>query len=202
MLLSYLKLAWKVLLRRKFFTFISLFGISFTLMVLLVVVALFDYSVGARTPESRIERIAFITFLNHGFADGNQINTPPSPYFLDKYVRPMKSPEKIAVYSLFRTSPSYIGNKKVELDLKFTDNVFWEVFDFHFLDGKPYNANDLRDANRVVVISETTARSYFGTTRGVVGRSLEVDQRRFQVLGVVSDVSILRFNSYAEVWAP
>ena len=37
MLLSYLKIAWKVLLRRKFFTFISLFGISFTLMILLVV---------------------------------------------------------------------------------------------------------------------------------------------------------------------
>ena len=34
MLKSYLKLAWKVLLRRKFFTFISLFGIAFTLVVL------------------------------------------------------------------------------------------------------------------------------------------------------------------------
>ena len=202
MLLSYLKIAWKVLLRRKFFTFISLFGISFTLMVLLVIVAITDHLQGAHVPESRIKRIAFITFLSQGFKDGNQINTPPSPYFLTKYVRPMKEPEKIAFYSLFHATPSYIGNKKLELDLKFTDNVFWEVFDFRFLDGKPYNANDLRDANRVVVISETTAREYFGTTQGIVGRTIEVDQRRFRVMGVVSDVPILRFNSYAEVWAP
>ena len=37
MLNHYLTLAVKVLLRRKFFTFISLFGISFTLLVLMVV---------------------------------------------------------------------------------------------------------------------------------------------------------------------
>ncbi|MDF7815897.1 ABC transporter permease [Hymenobacter sp. YC55] len=202
MLLSYLKIAWKILLRRKFFTLISLFGSSITLMVLLVIVAMSDHIQGAHAPESRIKRMAFITFLSQDLKDGGQMNTPPSPYFLEKYVRPMKTPEKIAFYSLFDTTPSYIGNKKLELDLKFTDHVFWDVFDFHFLDGKPYNATDLRDANRVVVISETTAREYFGTAQGVVGRHIEVDQRRFRVMGVVSDVPILRLNSYAEVWAP
>ncbi|WP_133274018.1 ABC transporter permease [Hymenobacter radiodurans] len=202
MLLSYLKIAWKVLLRRKFFTFISLFGISFTLMVLLVIVAMSDHIQGAHAPESRIKRLAFITFISQGFADGGQMNTPPSPYFLEKYVRSMKTPEKITFYSMFNSTPSYVGNKKLELDLKFTDNVFWDVFDFHFLDGKPYNANDLRDANRVVVISETTAREYFGTAEGVVGRMIEVDQTKFRVMGVVSDVPVMRFNSYAEVWAP
>ena len=40
MLRNYLKLALKVLLRRKFFTFISLFGIAFTLVVLTVAAAL------------------------------------------------------------------------------------------------------------------------------------------------------------------
>ncbi|WP_240935518.1 hypothetical protein [Hymenobacter sp. HDW8] len=72
MLLSYLKIAWKVLLRRKFFTFISLFGISFTLMVLLVIVAMSDHIQGAHAPESRIKRMAFITFLSQGFKDGGK----------------------------------------------------------------------------------------------------------------------------------
>ena len=36
MLRNYIKIAYKVFLRRKFFTFISLFAISFTLMVLMV----------------------------------------------------------------------------------------------------------------------------------------------------------------------
>jgi putative ABC transport system permease protein len=50
MIKSYLKLAWKVLLRRKFFTFISLFGIAFTLVVLLLVTALLDHVAGPYAP--------------------------------------------------------------------------------------------------------------------------------------------------------
>jgi putative ABC transport system permease protein len=43
MLTSYLKIAFAVLRRRKFFTFISLFGISLTLVVLMVAAALVDH---------------------------------------------------------------------------------------------------------------------------------------------------------------
>ncbi len=43
MLKKYIKLALKVLLRHKFFTFVSLFGISFTLMILLVMTAFLDH---------------------------------------------------------------------------------------------------------------------------------------------------------------
>ena len=57
MLNHYLMLAVKVLLRRKFFTFISLFGISFTLLVLMVVAALFDQrSAPARPRRGRTAR--------------------------------------------------------------------------------------------------------------------------------------------------
>ncbi|WP_125916632.1 hypothetical protein [Hymenobacter coccineus] len=51
MLLSYLKIAWRGWQRRKFFTGISLFGISFTLMTLVVLFTLFDHAVGARPPS-------------------------------------------------------------------------------------------------------------------------------------------------------
>ena len=53
MLHNYLKIAIKVLLRRKFFTAISLFGIGFTLTVLLVVVG--DGRQPARAVGSRGE---------------------------------------------------------------------------------------------------------------------------------------------------
>ena len=64
MIKSYLKLAWKVLLRRKFFTFISLFGIAFTLVVLLLVTALLDHVVGAYPPETNHGRTVGIYYAN------------------------------------------------------------------------------------------------------------------------------------------
>ena len=54
---SYLKLAFKILGRRKFFTFISLFGITVTLVVLVVVSAILDNLFEPRQPESRFDRV-------------------------------------------------------------------------------------------------------------------------------------------------
>ena len=51
---SYFKLAFKVLGRRKFFTFISFFGITLTLVVLVVATAILDNMFAPRKPESSI----------------------------------------------------------------------------------------------------------------------------------------------------
>ncbi|MDX2032548.1 MAG: ABC transporter permease, partial [Blastocatellia bacterium] len=56
MLKNYLKIAFKVFLRRKFFTFISLFAISITLVVLMVAVARLDKMFGRMPPENKQER--------------------------------------------------------------------------------------------------------------------------------------------------
>ncbi|KUG08103.1 ABC transporter permease [Solirubrum puertoriconensis] len=202
MLLSYLKLAWKVLLRRKFFTFISLFGIAFTLMVLLVVVALFDHTVGAHYPESRLDRMTFAQFLHVRYKDGGNMNTPPSYYVLDKYVRTLRTPEKVSIASNFHATPSYVGNRKLDLDLRYTDAAFWQIMDFNFTQGKPFLEADVKAGSRVAVINRSTARQYFGTEAGVVGRTIVVNQTSFRVQGVVEDVPAMRFSSYADVWVP
>ncbi|RAK68244.1 ABC transporter permease [Hymenobacter edaphi] len=202
MLLSYLKLAWKVLLRRKFFTFISLFGISFTLMVLLVVVAFFDNAFGAHYPESRIDRLTFAQFLHVKFKDGGNMNTPPSYYLLDKYVRPLRTPEKVAIASNFHATPSYVGNRKLDLDLRYTDANFWQVLDFNFREGRAFLEADVKAGAHVAVINRSTARQYFGTETGVVGRTIVVNQTNYRVQGVVDDVPAMRLSSYADVWVP
>ena len=56
MLRSSLLLSLKVLLRRKFFTFVSLFAVAFTLLVLLVAAALLDHVLGPHYPETRSDR--------------------------------------------------------------------------------------------------------------------------------------------------
>ncbi len=53
---NYLKIAIKVLQRRKFFTFISLFGIGFTLVALMIVTALFDGFVSPSAPDVNLAR--------------------------------------------------------------------------------------------------------------------------------------------------
>lgn len=201
MLLSYLKIAWKVLQRRKFFTFISLFGISFTLMILLVVFAFYDYSVGAQVPEKRLDRLLFtspMAILGHGTEN---MSNGTSYSFLARYIEPLRTPEKVAIHASGSTVV-YVGNTKLKLDQRYTDAEFWQVLDFDFVEGRPYNGSEVRDAAPVAVLNESTARNYFGAARGVVGRTIVIDEIRYRVVGVVRDVPATRQFTYAEVWMP
>ena len=204
MLTNYLKIAWKVLLRRKFFTFISLFGISFTLMVLLVVYAMFDYTTGPHTPERRADRLLFISRMQLLNKDGSgQSNSGVGYAFLNRYVRTLRTPEKVSLSEGYFTEvPAYVGEHTLRLDRKYSDGEFWQVLDFDFLEGRPYTPAEVRDVAHVAVINESTARNYFGTAAGVVGRTLEADAVRYRVVGVVRDVPISRILSYADFWVP
>lgn len=201
MLLNYLKIAWKVLLRRKFFTCISLFGISFTLMILLVVYALFDHTVGPHMPEKRVDRLLFVGRMVL-WAPGSQSRFEPSYSFLNRYVRPLRTPEKVAIATYPGSVVAYVGTQKLKLDLRATDDVFWQVLDFDFVAGRPYSVQEVGAAARVAVINESTSRRYFGTTQGVVGRTLVADAARYRVVGVVRDVPATRQHSTADLWIP
>jgi putative ABC transport system permease protein len=61
MIKNYFKVAVKVLWRNKLYTFISLFGISFTLMVLMLASAVLENELGNQPPISERARILFIT---------------------------------------------------------------------------------------------------------------------------------------------
>jgi putative ABC transport system permease protein len=201
MLKNYLKIAWKVLLRRKFFTFISLFGISFTLMVLMVATALYDHAFGPQMPERDLDRLLFVNMMRESRDGGFMRSGPPSYHFLDRHVRTMSTPETVSINSVFTTVNSYINNRKLAIDLKHTDSEFWQVLDFNFVEGGPFSVQDVKSANRVAVINETTRKQYFGEG-AALGKIMEVDQVKYRVVGVVEDVPVLRLHSYADMWVP
>lgn len=203
MLRSYLKLAWKVLLRRKFFTFISLFGISFTLMILLVVVAFFDHVSGPQQPEKRLDRMLFISMLKQRYHGGQGwSNSPISNKFIDRYVRTLRTPEAVALTSMTENATAFTATQRLTIDLRYTDGNFWQVMDFDFLDGRPFTVAEVRQSAQLAVLNESTARTYFGTAEGIVGRDLELNLRHYRVVGVVKDVPGVRMYSYSDVWIP
>src|SRR5215510_8707231 len=96
MILHYLKIAAKVLSRRKFFTFISLFGIAFTLMVLTVATSLLDSSFAARAPESRFDRTLLVQRARMS-GPHSIYSSSPGYGFLDKHVRNLPGAERFSI---------------------------------------------------------------------------------------------------------
>ncbi len=197
---NYVKIAWKVLLRRKFFAFISLFAVSFTLTVAMVAAALLDHVFGPFPPESRHDRTLGIFHISQE-GEWWRVAGPPGYGLLNRYLRNVPGVERTS----FATYPSpvyaYPGGVKKKLSLKRTDGEFWRIFDFSFLEGGPFTAEDEAGVRFVAVINESTRRTFFGDA-SATGRTIEVDGLRFTVVGVVHDVPILRIIPFADIWVP
>ncbi|MBT3250442.1 MAG: FtsX-like permease family protein [Candidatus Marinimicrobia bacterium] len=202
MLINYLKIAIKVLLRHKLFTFISLFGISLTLLILIMVTSLLDHTFGSQPPELKLDRTLSITMGLLTSKDGGQSNGPVmSPYFLKKYVKSLKTPEVVSMSSFHNRVITYKNRTKFRLDIKYTDSEFFEILDFNFLEGNPYSLNDVSSRRNVIVINQNTREQYFDGEEAI-GNTMEVEGEKFRVIGVVENCSILRIMPYADVWLP
>jgi len=200
MLRSYLKLAWRVLWRRKFFTLISLFGISFTLVVLMVATAVLDHVFAPLAPEVRQARTLGI-FRARMIGDHRSQTSMPGYQLLDTYARNLPGVERMAIFSMAQTVYSYPSGQRIKSLLKRTDAEYWRILDFTFLEGGPFTDQDVANASFVAVINQTTRDRFFGGAPAV-GRTLEADGQRFRVIGVVPDVPVLRLVANGDIYAP
>ena len=202
MLKNYFKIAIAVLKRRKFFTFISLFGISLTLTILIIVAAFVDHLFSAGYPDTKRDRSLYVSMIQLESKRDWKQTSPPSFYFLDHYVSKLKTPAKLAISSTFKRTNTYVNNKKLSISYKYTNDQYWEVLDYEFLEGKPYTKQQIDRAERVAVISEDARDKYFGNNEKVVGKSMEADNVQYRVIGVVRDVPITLPYAYADMYLP
>jgi putative ABC transport system permease protein len=201
MLKNYFKIAIAVLRRRKFFTFISLFGISFTLTILLVLTAFIDKVVGDNYPDKKRDRSLYVSRVSQ-IGKNTTSSGPPSFYFLSHYVGSLKTPVKIAISSGFSGTNTYVNNKKIEVNYKYTNAEYWEVLEYDFLEGKAFNKQQVDNAEKVAVISADMKRQYFGDVSSVIGQYIEADNVKYRVIGVVKNVPITSYMTYSDIYLP
>lgn len=212
MLKNYLLLAFKVLRRHKFYTFISLFGIAVTLMVLIVITSLIESFVHPGGPERNSARFlvaGVISMVQYVDPERQARSTNTLGYrFVESGVLNMQTPELISVFS------GSIGGKagslkvtgfrngiKIVSAAKRTDANYWKILQFDFLEGRPISQQEHEAGAYVTVISETTRNLHF-PGESAVGKRLTLDGNAFQVIGVVRDVSPLQTLAVADVWLP
>ncbi len=202
MLKNYFKIAFKVMMRNKLFTFISLFGICFTLLFLVLITSVLDHTFGPHYPEKKLGRTLSVTMGLVKSKKGGISSGPLfSPYFFKKYVKTLKTPEKISMSSFHNPIQSYKDKKKIKLGIKYVDSEFWEILDFNFLEGKAFGKDDVDNIANLAVINQKIKDQYFNGEEAV-GKYIEADGKNFRVIGVVENVSILRIMPYADIWVP
>lgn len=204
MLVNYIKIAWKVLLRHPFYTFITLFGISITLTVLMVVTSFMDHLLGVHYPEGNRDRSLFVTsVVQKDTTRSSRSSSPMSVRFIQKYLKTMHTPERVGMTSMFTFANAYVNGKRIKLYTKYTDADFWRVCTFEFLDGKPFAEQQTKSGDQVVVITDDFQKQYFeNDSKSVIGREVEIESLKYRVIGVVKGSPATRPYSYADVYFP
>ena len=214
MLKNYLLLAVKVLARNRFYTGVSLFGISVTLMVLIVVTSIIDSFVHPQGPERNSDRILVVAglmyFQGELGGDYRRVMGSLGYRFVENHVLPMQTPELVSVFSGSLGIPGsgavevtgFRDGVKITSAVKRVDANYWKVLDFAFVEGRPLSAQEHQQGAYVAVISESTRGRYFPGDEAVVGKSIDLDGSTYRVIGVVEDVSPLQTFAMADVWLP
>jgi putative ABC transport system permease protein len=195
-----LKLALKVLSRRKAFTAISLFGISMTLTVLMVATAILDHAFQPREPETRGDRTLVVSRLGQ-YGPENGMTSDPGYGFLDQHVRTLPNIEKATIFSSLQSTGLYRDGERINTMLKRTDGAYWQILDFKFLEGGPYSAGDDAAGRQVAVINEEMREKLFDG-KPAVGKTFELEGRSFRVVGVVPRPAFMQLIAYSQIWVP
>ena len=215
MLLNYLKLSLRLLIRNPFFTLINVLGLSISFAVFFVLWQHATYELQSDRFHKDYERI-YRAYCDFRFAEGEYWNNyvfsslPPVLATLLKeknseiedFTRLIHQRNFDAVrwkgpqtdtsdFSQLTTKVilSYINQYLEKISFKetrsaFADPNFFEFFSMPLVQGQPNRVLDRADA---VVLSQSTAKKYFGQ-QDPIGKTLILnDEKSFTVTGVFKD---------------
>lgn len=185
---------------------INVVGTALAIFLIMLVVMMQQVKTAPFAPESNRDRFLHVRFAsigNRNWGDGTS-NGPMSAQTAKELYQSLKTPEAVTIY-VVQTIPTPVslpGQAATTVDVLQTDDVFWRVFDFRFMEGKPYDKATFDAAIPVAVLCETAARVLFGTTENIVGKEFLLNHAPYRVGGVVKDVSTLANIAYGQVWIP
>lgn len=206
-ILLYIRQALALIREDKQFSSIYIAGTAVAIASAMVVALILHIRMGNIYPEVNRDRTIYVG-SNFTRSDGGWVGfSGYSPQAVEEMFNKLECAEVVsAVMSneyIYRfTACKEIGKQEVPVGIKFTDPNFFRLYEFKFLEGKPYNEENLKHADRCIVITDALAKKLFETTQGVVGQTLQLNYLPYRVVGVVQEVSPLLKETSADIYLP
>lgn len=184
---------------------ISILGTAFAICFIMVLVISWQVKYKAAVPETNLERSMFIRSLSSKYKgkEGWMNSWYASPALMKELVLPSKYVETATAASpstlvLLATTDESVC---LSLDSRYTDPEFWKIYQFRFVDGRPFMETDRQEeGGDAIVVSAAIARKLFGTEKAA-GNSVLMNRRYKRIVGVVEDVSLTAVHAYSQMWA-
>ncbi|GAB3943988.1 ABC transporter permease [Spirosoma harenae] len=187
MLLNYLKIAWRGLLKNRLFTFLNLIGLATGLAVALLLILYVKDELQFDTYHRKADRIYRIGVT--ATFDGKSMKWANAPNAVGPALKAdipnVEQQVRLLRHNFGQTAfVSSRDRKFAEKNVYWADSSLFDVFDIPMIKGNPKTA--LNSPHKVVLSQETASR-YFGNDNPI-GKVLYVDNRdTLEVTGVYAN---------------
>jgi putative ABC transport system permease protein len=189
----------KIIGQNKFFTFLNLFGVSVTIVIILLASIRIEKTIWPGGPEKNNDKMLHLnrsTIMN----ESHMMSGGLSQKLVVDQLAKVKSAEAIGIYN--ETTWSYFGDQGVEEYLvKNTNAGWWKVFDYEFVEGSPFTEQHVQDAALVAVI-DTKIKNRFFPNEKATGKMLEISGKSYKITGVIKEVPENVIQSRANSFMP
>jgi len=179
MIKNYLKIAWRNMMKNKFFSIVNIFGLSVGLACCMLITLYLHYETSYDSYQKNIKNLYQVgtTSIKKGEKDNkNPYTSPPIAAALkQEFPEVDETARLLALMTDDKNLVQYNspgGEKKSFLEENgyIADPSFFRLFTYNFIEGNPHSA--LRNPN-TIVISETMAKKIFGS-QPAVGKVVRV----------------------------
>ena len=193
MLKNYIKLTWKMMMRRKAFTTITLIVIALYLTMVSTFATFSDLAMNNYAPDIHKLKTLQTGGIDIMIDGDHYYNNGFSTFAVETYIDALEKPELIVWYA---RSEIYARKDHHRFMGDLVNHSFWDLLEFEFIEGRPFNQQDIDTKSQVCVITEMVKKHFFGEEEAY-GKTIELTNGSFTVIGVIQDIhSFSQFNTH------
>lgn len=198
---------WRMICQNKVFYGIYIFGSAIAIATVTVLAVIYWNQVAPVYPEYNRSRTAYFDHISVQSTDGSMSMGGLSYEAVHDYFGNLKNAEKTSV-ACYANGSFYIqpetGEPDFKVSAKCTDCEYFEIYDFDFIAGKPFDRATFDSGLPVVILTAPTARKAFGATEPeeLIGRRVSINFKDYEVCGIVRPSTPMEKFSFADFYMP
>ncbi|NDV59875.1 ABC transporter permease [Bacteroides sp. 519] len=198
----YFKQAIQILKQNKLMSIIAILGTALAIMMIMTIIVSEEIKNISVAPE--INRNT--TFYLSREVQKDTLNNSTSSGYIGyapyrDYLSQMKTPQYVSALTTGVFKLSIPGMEELNVYAKLTDEKYWNLFAFTFIEGRGYTAEEFASGVKYAVVSQSTARKV-AKGENILGKDILLNNIPYRVIGIVKDVPHIFRNAYAPIWLP